>query len=186
MGLIFRKLNALGILAVCAVLAAAEYFQLANGEVPCPLCLLQRIGLTGILFGLMLNVLYGNRPLHYSLATLSALFGTATALRQVSLHIIPGTPGYGDPLMGYHYYTWALIIFYMTIIGISIISAFDKQYEKPLFISFRDQGVLGKTAIVTALSITTLNTVITFAECGPTVCPDNPDRYWLFGAIDGT
>ncbi|WP_444911400.1 disulfide bond formation protein B [Microbulbifer sp. PAAF003] len=185
MGQTFRELNALGILAVCAVLVAAEYFQLVNGEMPCPLCLLQRIGLTGVLFGLMLNVLYGNRPLHYSLATLSALFGAATALRQVSLHVIPGTPGYGDPLMGYHYYTWALIIFYMTIIGIAIISAFNKQYGKPIFISFRDQRALGKTAIVTAFSITTLNIFITFAECGPTACPDNPDNYWLFGGIIG-
>ncbi|WHI48370.1 disulfide bond formation protein B [Microbulbifer sp. JMSA004] len=177
-----RDLNAIGIIIICGVLGIAAYFQLVDGEMPCPLCLLQRIGLTGVLFGLTLNLLYGSRPMHYSLATLSALFGAATALRQVSLHVIPGTPGYGNPLMGYHYYTWALFIFYMIIIGIAIISAFGKQYENPVFSGFRSQGALSKIAIVAALSITAINTLITFAECGPTVCPDNPDRYWLFGS----
>ncbi|AWF82441.1 disulfide bond formation protein B [Microbulbifer sp. A4B17] len=178
----FRNLNALGMITICAVLVVAEYFQLRNGELPCPLCLLQRIGLTGVSFGLMLNLLYGNRPQHYSLATLAALFGAATALRQVSLHVIPGTPGYGSPIMGYHFYTWAFLTFCLIITGIAIISAFEKQYGEKKFVSFRDQGLLGKTAILATLSMVTINTFITFTECGPGICPDNPNGYWLFGS----
>ncbi|MCO1333754.1 disulfide bond formation protein B [Microbulbifer sp. OS29] len=177
----FRNLNALGMVIICGVLALTEYFQLIGGEMPCPLCLLQRAGLVGVLFGLLLNLIYGPRPQHYSLAMLAALLGAATALRQISLHVIPGTPGYGGPLMGYHYYTWAFLLFCLIITGIAIISAFEKQYKKPTFISFRNQSQPGKTAIVITFAIVATNILVTFAECGPSICPDNPDDYWLFG-----
>ncbi|OZA78931.1 MAG: hypothetical protein B7X76_09550, partial [Azorhizobium sp. 39-67-5] len=39
-----RTLNALGLLGVCAVLAVAFFDQLVFGDLPCPLCLLQRAG----------------------------------------------------------------------------------------------------------------------------------------------
>ena len=31
------------------------------------------------------------------------------AMRQILLHIMPGDPGYGSALLGYHYYCWAFI-----------------------------------------------------------------------------
>ena len=64
---LFRKLNAVGMLAVCAVLAMAFYDQVLHHELPCPLCLLQRIGMVAVLCGLMLNVIRGPKPDHYSI-----------------------------------------------------------------------------------------------------------------------
>ena len=52
---IFRNLNALGVLAVCIVLLTAFYDQFTGGGLPCPLCLLQRIGFVGVLCGLLLT-----------------------------------------------------------------------------------------------------------------------------------
>ena len=40
---LFRKLNAIGMLLVCAVLAMGFYSQFTQAELPCPLCLLQRV-----------------------------------------------------------------------------------------------------------------------------------------------
>src|SRR5215472_10589130 len=37
-------LNMLGLLGISSALAVAFYYQLAFGELPCPLCLLQRAG----------------------------------------------------------------------------------------------------------------------------------------------
>lgn len=176
----YRNLNALGLLALVSVLSYAEYAQLIQHELPCPLCLLQRMGFVGVMFGLFLNVIYGSRPLHYSLSVLAAVFGAATALRQISLHVIPGTPGYGAPFMGYHFYTWAFIVFVVIITGLAVVSSFANQYGERKFRGFGDQAALAKIAIVTSLFIVLANALVTFAECGPLVCPDNPTDYWLF------
>ena len=56
MAAVARMLNAVALLAICALLLVAFYWQLARGELPCPLCLLQRAALIGAGLGLMLNV----------------------------------------------------------------------------------------------------------------------------------
>ncbi|CAH0991432.1 Disulfide bond formation protein B [Sinobacterium norvegicum] len=178
---LLRDLNALGLLAVSFILLYAFNDQFIAGELPCPLCLLQRVGFAGVLAGLMLNVCFGCKPAHYSLAILSAVFGGAVALRQISLHVIPGTPAYGAPFLGFHFYTWAFICFAIIIIGLAIISSFNQQYQTASgFKSFRQQGRLPKVAIAVALLVVLTNALATFAECGPMVCPDNPVEYWLF------
>ena len=71
------SLNVLGLYAVAAVLAAAFAAQLLLGELPCPLCLLQRIQFAMLAIGPILNVRYGPRPSHYALALLTAAAGAA-------------------------------------------------------------------------------------------------------------
>jgi len=178
---LFRNLNALGSLAVPIVLLTAFYDQFTGGGLPCPLCLLQRIGFVGVLCGLILNVVRGLKPDHYSIMIVSAFFGAAAALRQVSLHIVPPDPGYGGTFLGYHYYTWAFIVFAAIILGTAIIAAYSTQYHKRRFIRFSDQNALCKVAIVAAVAVVAANVIATFIECGPGQCPDNPVSYWLFG-----
>ena len=91
--------------------------QLALGELPCPLCLLQRIQFAMLAIGPILNLRFGPRPSHYALSLLAAVAGAAFAARQVLLHILPGDPGYGSALLGYHYYTWAFIGFAAAIVA---------------------------------------------------------------------
>ncbi|MFX7567084.1 disulfide bond formation protein B, partial [Acinetobacter baumannii] len=85
-------------------------------ELPCPLCLLQRIQFAVLAIGPIMNVRWGPRPSHYSLSLLAAAAGFAFSTRQVLLHIMPGDPGYGTALLGYHYYTLALIAFAACIV----------------------------------------------------------------------
>jgi len=177
---LFRKLNAIGMLAVSAVLAMAFYSQFTQNELPCPLCLLQRVATVAVLAGLTLNVVKGPKPDHYSLMIISAFFGGAVSLRQISLHVIPGTGTYGTPFLGMHYYTWAFIVFAFIILGTAIIAAYSTQYHKQKYIPFRQQGGLAKVAIVTAVVLVSMNVIVAFAECGPLQCPDNPTSYWLF------
>ena len=80
-------------------------------ELPCPLCLLQRILFAVLAVGPILNMRFGPRPSHYALSLLAAVAGFVVSTRQVLLHIMPGDAGYGSALLGYHYYTWALIGF---------------------------------------------------------------------------
>ena len=177
---LFRKLNAIGMLAVCAVLAMAFYSQFTQDELPCPLCLLQRVAVVAVLCGLMLNVVKGPKPDHYAIMTIAAFYGGAVSLRQISLHIVPGTGSYGAPFLGMHYYTWAFLVFALIILGTAIIAAYSTQYHKQKYIAFRDQIGIAKVAIVVSIVFVAMNAIVTFAECGPLQCPDNPTSYWLF------
>ena len=57
------RLNALALYAISAVLLFAFYWQLAYDELPCPLCLLQRVALTALAVGPILTIRHGpSRP----------------------------------------------------------------------------------------------------------------------------
>jgi len=98
-------LNALALYAIALVLAVAFAAQLLLDELPCPLCLLQRIQFAMLAVGPILNVRFGPHPSHYAVALLAAVVGASFAMRQILLHIMPGDAGYGSALLGYHYYT---------------------------------------------------------------------------------
>src|SRR5262252_10621609 len=104
-----QTLNALGLCAIALVLAVAFAAQLLLDELSCPLCLLQRIQFALLAVGPILNVRFGPRPSHYGISLLVAITGAGFAARQILLHIMPGDPGYGSPLLGFHYYTWAFV-----------------------------------------------------------------------------
>jgi disulfide bond formation protein DsbB len=123
-------LNVLALYALAALLAAAFAAQFILGELPCPLCLLQRIMFALLAIGPILNIRFGPRPSHYALSLLAAVVGAAVSTRQVLLHITPGDPGFGTALFGYHYYTWALIGFIAAIVLLSLVLLFDRQFEK--------------------------------------------------------
>ncbi|MBT1443595.1 disulfide bond formation protein B [Shewanella sp. JM162201] len=175
-----RHLNALGALAVSLVLLFAFYSQFVDGDLPCPLCLLQRIGFVAVLMGLCANVVFGPHPKHYAMMIIGALIGGAIALRQVALHVIPGTPFYGDAFFGYHFYTWAFIVFGIIIFGSAIIMSFGEQYQHDVSSTFAEQSPFLKFSVAVVFVVILLNLLSTFAECGPLVCPDNPTEYWLF------
>jgi disulfide bond formation protein DsbB len=176
----YRQLNALGIIAISAMLTYAFADQFVNHELPCPLCLLQRLGFVAVSIGLLLNVTHGPRPSHYGFAIAASVAGGAMALRQVSLHVIPGTPGYGSPFLGLHFYTWAFLLFAFMIAAIAMISSLPRQYDDLGWLQWRQQPLLCKLAIVVITIIISLNALAAFSECGPGPCPDNPEQYWLF------
>ena len=175
----FRVLNAIGLLLVSVVLFMAFYGQIAGGDLPCPLCLLQRIAFVAVMYGLLLNVIQGPKPLHYSIMIISGLLGAAIAMRQVLMHVIPGTPPYGAPFLGYHYYTWAFIVFSLVIFGTAIVSAFGSQYGNSAYLPFKEQHWFCKLTIGITLVLTLANVISAFIECGPGECPENPVTYKL-------
>ncbi len=172
-----RALNALALLGVCAVLAVAFYWQIARGELPCPLCLLQRAAFLGAGLGFMLNIRFGSAESHYGVVIVSALVGAAFAARQVLLHIVPGTGEYGSALFGWHFYTWALVAFFvmafvaaaLLFIGAQFAEGVNDRRPTPA------AQVLGWLFVLIAVA----NAVSTLLECGFGPCPDNPTGYEL-------
>lgn len=169
-------LNALALYAIAAILLAAFYFQIVLGELPCPLCLLQRIGFVALAFGPVLTLRYGPRPQHYGLAIIAALCGAAIAGRQMLLHILPGDAGYGSALFGAHFYSWAFVCFVAAILAAAIMLLFDGQFSEAEDAAFAP-GLFGKAAVWLVIAITLANIAGVLLECGLASCPDNPLRY---------
>src|SRR5215213_7880022 len=122
-----RTLNALGLFGLAGILLVAFAYQFILGELPCPLCLLQRAAFAAAGVGLALNVSVGSRPSHYAITIISAFAGALISRRQVLLHIVPGSGSYGSALFGLHFYTWALIAFGLTIFAAAMLLMFDTQ-----------------------------------------------------------
>lgn len=171
-----RALNIAGLFAVSAILIVAFWDQLANGELPCPLCMLQRAGFVCAAMGLALNIRFGPRPSHYAVVVLSSVVGAAAAVRQVLLHVAPDSGAYGEALFGLHFYTWAFVVFVAMVAGSAVMLLFDRQFEPP-----RPAGLprLGTAALALAGLLALANGVSTVLECGGGLCPDNPTGYQL-------
>ena len=171
------RLNALGLLAISAVLLFAFADQLIRSDLPCPLCILQRAGLVAAGFGLALNLQLGVRPSHYAVMILGAVAAGAVAIRQILLHIVPGTGSYGNPFLGLHLYTWVFVISVLIVVGGAGMLLFDRQ--------FRDQQPAERLRGLALVSmglfalIALGNGISTVLECGGGLCPDNPTGYLL-------
>ncbi|MEC6798852.1 disulfide bond formation protein B [Photobacterium sp. S4TG1] len=173
---LINRLNILGLLGITAILLMGSIIQLVFHELPCPLCLLQRVGFMMVMFGFMLNILWGPQQPHYGIILLGALFGATAALRQVSLHLLPNDLGYGSPLLGMHYYTWAFVIFVMTIIGVAVLLCLWRQEKNTT--NYRIKNI-GKLACYLAIIVVLINIISTFIMTGPHVTPADPHSYWL-------
>ena len=123
------KLNALALYAIGLVLLAAFYFQIALSEIPCPLCMLQRVSLrrAGGRTGADAAAWTAAEPLRDN-ASSRRSSGAGIAARQVLLHIAPGDPGYGSALFGYHFYTWAFVCFAAAILASAVVFLSEAQF----------------------------------------------------------
>lgn len=100
----FRMLALLGFVACAGAMAFALFLQYAMDQIPCPLCVFQRIAMiaTGLVF--LVAVLHGPRGggrwVYAGLATLTAAAGAALAARHVWLQALPPEqiPGCGPSL----------------------------------------------------------------------------------------
>ena len=177
----------LEILVLCGVLAGAFGFQFLNQEMPCPLCILQRIfmmlaalGAAWILVSLREGTLdRSDYALGHGMIILSGLCGSFVSIRQILLHIVPPDPGYGGTQLGLHLYTWALIVFVCLIGSSGICLLFSDFFlaghtvPTPFFWTKGILALLGVMILANAITI--------FFEMGfQFKLPDNPTRYELF------
>ena len=171
-----RLFNGLGALVVFSVVFGAYGIQFIFLEPPCPLCLLIRIGMIATGFGLVLNALFGPRPLHYGFALLGCVFGVIVSLRNIALHIVPGTGSYGDAVFGFHLYTWAFLVFMAMIIAIAVVMFFQRQFDETGGDAPKIVNVVAVIALSVGIFLAAANAFTTAVECELGPCPDNPTR----------
>ena len=165
--------NSLCILGLSLVLAGAFYFQFGLGESPCPLCLLQRMGIFGVILGLGFNTTFGFRKEHAALVVGSALIGASFSIRQVLLHInpSPGEPtGYGSAVLGMHLYSWAAVAFVTAIAGTALFLLLVRD-EPPG--TRRRPSKFEWGALYLAALLCLMNVLSAFAECRLGGCCEN-------------
>ncbi len=167
--------NSACMLIVVSILLGAFYFQFGLHENPCPLCLLQRMGMIGVIVGLAMNTQFGFQRIHFAAVNLAALVGAMFSIRQVLLHVCPiaGKPsGYGDPIGGMHLYSWGVLIFAASILGSSILSTLVKDEQQE---STRKPSLFEQVVFQLAAMVCLANVAATFAMCwlGP-CCDDGP------------
>jgi disulfide bond formation protein DsbB len=178
--LLTHRLNVLGLVGTALALFFAFGWQVAYHELPCPLCMLQRAGFVAAGLGFLLNLRFGEHLAHYAAAILGAGIGAAASLRQVLLHIVPGSGAYGSPFLGYHFYTWAFIlqtalIAYCALLMLVQWRRGSAETAPPVRCGSAPWAGL---AFVVAVALMLL---AGFAECGIGPCPDDPVGYWLLG-----
>lgn len=186
--LIFWSLN-LWILGYTLVIGVALLLQFMLGELPCPLCMLQRyamilstLGALWIVCEAESGTLTAPRYMQgLGLGVLGALAGAIFGGRQVMLHILPGDPGYGAPVMGLHLYSWAFVTFAVVILFSAVLSVLAPAAlpEAPRAKSL--EARVSAIVRLAFLAIVAINAVmIVFLEGFAWVLPDDPKGYDLF------
>lgn len=184
----------LWVLAYCGVLLAAFALQFGLGELPCPLCMLQRYCMLLSTLGPFWIILQADRgqltPQSYQqglgLAALGALLGAITSTRQILLHILPGDPGYGSAMFHLHLYSWALVTFFITLIATAALSILAPATVSEGTSAPNPVPLMSKlTVALFFLTIAANAFMIVVLEGFSWVLPDDPTDYHLIEQIRG-
>ena len=186
-----RILNLLGMVGLIGVIVAANIYQFYHHELPCTLCLLQRLAMIGVAIGAAMNLVLGPDPRYYGVCLVSALFGLCVSIRQILLHINPffdkatglptldatANPAFGQPLLGVDLYVWGILIFATVILATGIILLFRGQFEPP---KPEPQWLtrIATIGVVALFAAAALESISVFLECGLGDCPNDGSWNW--------
>ncbi len=110
------------LIALAATLTAAMVMQYAFGEIPCPLCLLQRYAMFGCCFGIVMQLGSENSERGAGVGALFALVLLIISVRQTLLDLFP-RPGHayvGSAVFGLHMPVWSVLIAVALLAGFAV------------------------------------------------------------------
>ena len=117
-----RMILLLMLVILAAILSAAMVLQYAFGEVPCPLCLLQRFAMFGCCFGIALQLRSGTSERGTGISLIFTILLLVLSVRQTLLDLIP-RPGHeyvGSAIFGIHMPVWSVFIAVGLLLGFAI------------------------------------------------------------------
>lgn len=176
---------AVNVWVLVLILSAGLAVQFIAGELPCPLCVMQRIALMLCALG-PLHILMSARDgaltckaaaVGNGIAIVSALVGVVASGRQMLLHILPGDPGFGQPVLGLHLYTWSLIAFACQIAASGVLLMATVWLEEKR-VAWRGAA---RWITIALAAVVIANLVSVIAEAGlHWDLPESPVDYLLF------
>jgi disulfide bond formation protein DsbB len=159
-------------LAMAAILTTAMVFQYHGGEIPCPLCLLQRVAMFGVCFGVILHFRHGYSARNDGVSMLFALFLLIVSARQTLLDIYP-RPGHsyiGSAVLGLHMPVWSVVTAVAILVAFAIKLAVlggdhlrDRQPSPML-------GRLARLLSLYVIAICLINLGSVIVQCGADAC----------------
>jgi disulfide bond formation protein DsbB len=162
-------------LVIAGILTTAMTFQYVRGEVPCPLCLLERAALFGVCFGIMLNFRHGFSYRNTGISLVFALLLLIVASRQTLLDIYP-RPGHeyiGSAVFGLHMPVWSIVIALVILAAYAVKMAVvggDEYLERADPRSFPLVDAIATFLGVYVMVILAINLVSVVFQCGLGEC----------------
>jgi disulfide bond formation protein DsbB len=174
-----------GVLAgIGGILAAAMLLQYARGELPCPLCLLERAAMFGISFGAVANIRTGFSWRNTGVSLLFAVLLLIIAARQSLLDITP-RPGHayiGSAVLGLHMPVWGVVIALAVVVAYAlkiILLGGDARMPGARVEAFPALAVLAKALALIVVLLAVANAASVLVQCGTGEC--HTFGYRLFG-----
>jgi len=180
------------ILGYSGVVLSAFYIQFVMHEFPCPLCMLQRYGMFLSSLGALFVIMQARRgeltTARYAqgigLGLIGALAGATVSVRQIELHIEPGDPGYGAPVLGLHLYSWAFVTFVIVLIYCGAMLILMPRGIPAAPATTSPLRRVSTAVIWLFIAVIAANVVaIVFLEGFAVVLPDDPSSYTLIDQL---
>lgn len=160
--------------------------QLIIHDLPCPLCVMQRMSMAMTAFGpafIIVETLKGDINTEkyaqgYGLSLVFSIFGMVSCVRQLLLHIAPNDPGFGPAVLGIHFYTWSLITFIVVVAFCGINLVFAKELTPTPDVNFKGFGNFAIKLIFVMVVIMFI--LMIFQEGFNFLLPGDPTHYQLF------
>ncbi len=153
---------------ICLVIIGAFNVQIFEHELPCPLCWLQRVAMLGAASAAAMALINGFQRRYIAGSLLFSLGGAAVSLRQIALHVCPGSPQFGQPVLGLSLYTWAFLVF-VGVIVFCMVALLVQQYTKDLTPS-RGRG--SQFFVGVLFLVILANALDSLYQCGVGPCAD--------------
>jgi disulfide bond formation protein DsbB len=162
-------------MVIAGIITAAMVLQYSRGELPCPLCLLQRIAMFGVCFGIMQNFRRGFSYQNTGFSLLFTIFLLVVSVRQTLLDIYP-RPGHayiGSAVFGIHMPVWSIVI------ALCLLSAYaaklaalggDEYLNKAPPTEFPLVKRLADILSLYVIAICAINVISVFLQCGFNSC----------------
>lgn len=165
----------LKVVVIAAILSGAMFMQYRYGELPCPLCLLQRVALFGVAFGAVLNLRNGFADRYTGISLLFATALLIISVRQTLLDICP-RPGHeyiGSAVFGLHMPVWSVLIALALILAhvftLLLPGGRSTQLSAPA-VSFPQMASVAKVVAIYVALLCAINFVSVFVQCGLGEC----------------
>jgi disulfide bond formation protein DsbB len=159
-------------LTMAAILTAAMALQYYGGEIPCPLCLLQRVAMFGVCFGIIRHFRDGYSTRNDGFCMLFALLLLIISARQTLLDIFP-RPGHdyvGSAVLGLHMPVWSVVIAAVILLAFAIkLAVLGGEYPREPQ-SSQAIGRFARLLSLYVISICLINFASVVVQCGVEAC----------------
>jgi disulfide bond formation protein DsbB len=167
-----RLILLLMLMILAAILTAAMVFQYAFGEIPCPLCLLQRFAMLGCCFGLIQQLRSNTSERGTGISLIFAILLLVISARQTLLDIFP-RPGHeyiGSAIFGIHMPVWSVFIALALLLGFAVrLALFGGSRPAPEAVGSPIRR-LAQGLVIYVVVICAINLLSVVLQCGIGEC----------------